>query len=150
MSDDFFEPMARADAPRFFSENGVAIRGIDPIGYVNDQKPVYGRPEFASEHLGITFHHDSAGNRELFLSDPARFAPQFGGYCAFAMSKGALASTVPPAWNIEDVSTVPTDFEVRGDLLYLNYSLSVRDAWRADIKGNVARAHRFWPGILRR
>lgn len=145
-----FEPMdvTGSSAPRFFNVNEVAIRGFDPVGYFKKSEPVKGTADFASDYLGITFWHASAAHKEIFLSDPARYAPQFGGYCAFAMSKGAVASTQPEAWNIEDVSSVPPAHEVHGDLLYLNYSLAVREAWRDDIEGNVARAHSYWPDIL--
>lgn len=146
MMEPSYETMDMDDvAPRFFNTGNIAIRGIDPIGYFVSGGPVEGRREFTSEYLGFTFQHASEQNQRLFQSDPMRYAPQFGGYCAFAMSKGAVASTIPQAWNIEDVSTVPPDHEIHGDLLYLNYSLPVRDAWRADIEGNVARAHSHWP-----
>lgn len=135
-------------ADRFFNTNGVAIRGYDPMGYFQNGAPTLGLETYASEYLGFTFWHATSGNRDKFLSNPAQYAPQFGGYCAFAMSKGAVASTQPEAWNIEDVSTVPPVHEVHGDLLYLNYSLFVRDEWRADMVGAVQRAHNFWPRAL--
>ena len=136
-------------APRFFSHNKLAIRGIDPIGYFMQGKPVFGSEEFASEYLGFTFHHLNNEYRLLFWSNPEKYAPQFGGCCAFAMSKGAVASTIPEAWNIEDVATVPPSHSIHGDLLYLNYSLPVRNAWRADMEGAVTRAHSYWPDALR-
>lgn len=136
-------------APRFFSdENRVAIRGLDPIAYFKHGEPRYGSPEFVSEYLGYFFHHISAENLDLFSSNPQKYAPQFGGYCAFAMSKGAVASTVPPAWNVEDAVSALPEVKILGDLLYLNYSLPVREAWRADIEGNITRANGYWPEAL--
>lgn len=136
-------------APRFFNTGGVAIRGVDPIGYFREGRPVAGDPAITSDYLGFTFRHASADNAALFRSNPEKYAPQFGGYCAFAMSKGAVATTIPQAWNVENVATAPPDYAIHGDLLYLNYSLPVRDAWRADMAGNVTRAHSFWPEALR-
>lgn len=151
MQEPFFESMEMGSnvAPRFFNINGIAIRGVDPIGYFKEGRPVFGKEEFASEYLGFTFWHASEENKKLFESNKPKYAPQFGGYCAYAMSKGAVASTLPEAWNIEDVSTVPPSHEIHGDLLYLNYSLPVRAAWRADMEGAVTRAYGFWPQALR-
>lgn len=151
MSEPFFESMEMDEnvAPRFFNQNNIAIRGIDPIGYFLEGKPVKGSPEFASEYLGFTFYHASEENKALFESNKPKYAPQFGGYCAFAMSKGAVASTIPEAFNIEDVSTVPVNHEIHGELLYLNYSLPVRQAWRSDMEGAVTRAHGYWPDALK-
>ncbi len=150
MSDPLFEPMPMPTgaAPRFFNTGGVAIRGYDPVAYFLGLGPTEGSQEFSSDYLGFTFLHSNAEHQRIFQSEPERYAPQFGGYCAFAMSKGAVATTVPPAWNVEDVATVPPTHEIHGDLLYLNYSLPVRYAWRADIEGNVARAHSHWPQAL--
>lgn len=140
--------MSRPVAARFFNTNGVAIRGFDPVGYFEKGQPLQGRMDFTSDYLGFTFLHQSASNQALFQDDPARYAPQFGGYCAFAMSKGAVATTQPDAWNIENVSSVPPEHEIHGDLLYLNYSLPVRQQWRADIERNVQLAHQYWPSAL--
>ena len=69
-------------------------------------------------------------------ADPEGYAPQSGGYCAFAMSRGYIATSVPEAWTIVD------------GRLYLNYSLQVREMWQRDIPGNIAQANQHWPGIL--
>ena len=134
--------------PRFFSVDGVAIRGFDPVGYFRQGRPVKGEPAFASEHVGFTFWHETDETRSVFESDPKKYAPQFGGYCAFAMSEGAIATTQPDAWTVSDVATVPSTFEVHGELLYLNYSQQVREKWLPDIERNVQLADRHWPGIL--
>jgi hypothetical protein len=77
-----------------------------------------------------------AENLALFKSDPAQYAPQYGGYCAYAVSKGATASTEPEAWTI-----------VNGKL-YLNFSLSVQKRWRKDIPGHIKAADNNWPDVL--
>ena len=123
-------------APRIFAEDGVAIRGADPVAYFTQGQPVEGRTEFAYDWNGATWLFSSAQNRARFISDPEAYAPQYGGYCAFAASEGNLASTVPEAWKIVDGK------------LYLNYSLGVQQLWDQDIPGHIAKANANWPGIL--
>ncbi|NNF24928.1 MAG: YHS domain protein, partial [Rhodobacteraceae bacterium] len=77
-------------------------------------------------------------SKALFDADPAAFAPQYGGYCAYAVSKGATATTDPDAWTVHD------------GRLYLNFSTTVRSIWQEDIPGNIARADANWPGVLDR
>src|SRR3546814_16837754 len=72
------------------------------------------------------------------LADPALYAPQYGGYCAWAVAQGYTASTDPAAWHIE------------GGKLYLNYSLSVPEDWEEDIPGNIVKGDANWPGQIGR
>tara|TARA_R110002051_G_scaffold50724_3_gene97915 strand:+ start:32603 stop:33022 length:420 start_codon:yes stop_codon:yes gene_type:complete len=129
---------ALAASPDIFAVDGLAIRGTDPVAYFKDQMPVAGDPEHRLMWRGATWHFASIANRALFEADPMAYAPQYGGYCAYAASKGAIAMTVPEAWTIYD------------DKLYLNYSESVRDIWRRDIPGNILLADGNWPDILTR
>ena len=85
---------------------------------------------------GATWHFASDANRALFEADPLAFAPQYGGWCAWAVAEGYTASTVPDAWSIVD------------GRLYLNFSRSVQRRWERDIPGNIARADANWPGVL--
>ncbi|MFT4743428.1 MAG: hypothetical protein ACI91Z_001403, partial [Yoonia sp.] len=85
---------------------------------------------------GAQWRFSSAGNLDIFEANPMAYAPQYGGYCAFALSKGALATTDPDAWTIYDGK------------LYLNYSTNVRKIWSQDIPGNIALADANWPTIL--
>lgn len=118
-----------------YSYDGVALGGTDPVAYFTEDKPVEGSSEFAAEHADATWHFASAANRELFLANPEKYAPQYGGYCAYAAAQGAKAKTVPEAWTIHDGK------------LYLNYSLGVRDRWEEDIPGYVAAADKYWPNL---
>ncbi len=127
---------ALAAAPEVYSQAGLAISGTDPVAYFRDGAAVRGHLDFALMWHGATWAFATAENMEAFEMNPDAYAPQFGGYCAFALAQGTLASTVPDAWTI---------YQGR---LYLNYSLSVRDQWTADIPGNLARAAERWPGIL--
>lgn len=127
---------ARASTAPVFSYDGVALRGADPVAFFQEDTHRIGSADFTADWNGAIWHFISAANRDTFVADPDRYAPQYGGYCAFAMSRGAIASSVPEAWTIHE------------DKLYLNYSVEVRTMWRRDIAGNNALADQHWPGIL--
>ncbi|MEM7173012.1 MAG: YHS domain-containing (seleno)protein [Pseudomonadota bacterium] len=114
----------------------VGASGYDVVAYFTEGKPVEGSDAFTADYNGAEWHFSSAENRDAFAADPAKYAPQYGGYCAYAVSQGYTASTVPEAWKIVDGK------------LYLNYSLSVRDLWEEDIPGNIAAADGNWPKVL--
>ena len=124
-----------AEAPVFVTDDG-AIGGYDPVAYFTIGEPTKGSDQFTASWQGATFKFASAANLELFKADPAAYVPQYGGYCAYAVSKGATAGTVAEAWTIADGK------------LYLNYSLGVRQRWRKDVPGHVAAANRNWPAVL--
>jgi YHS domain-containing protein len=126
---------AAAKAP-VFSRNGAAINGYDPVAYFDQSAPVKGLAENAADWNGATWLFSSAQNKDRFVADPQAFAPQYGGYCAYAVAKGSTAKTEPEAWTV---------FEGK---LYLNYSLGVRKIWRKDIPGYIAKADANWPGVL--
>lgn len=119
-----------------FSENDVALRGADPVAYFAEGTHRIGSARNAATWNGTTWHFTSAENRDAFAATPEAYAPQYGGYCAFAMSRGYIAPTVPEAWTIHE------------GRLYLNFSLSVRSQWARDIPGNIALADQYWPAIL--
>ena len=129
-------PPAYAGKPPVFADGDGVIRGYDPVAYFTAGEPVKGSDQYIAEWQGATFKFASAENLSLFQTDPAKYAPQYGGYCAYAVSKGATASTAPEAWTVVDGK------------LYLNYSLEVRNRWREDIPGNIAAANENWPGVL--
>jgi len=131
-----FTRPAMAMEPSVFAEDGVAIRGADPVAFFTEGAPVIGSPEHALMWNDTTWHFASAENMELFMGDPEKYAPQYGGYCAFAMASGYIASTVPEAWTIYE------------DKLYLNYSTGVRGRWERDIPGNIMKADENWPTAL--
>ena len=135
-STPFLGRAAFAASPEVFAESDVAIRGADPVAYFTHGAPRIGSPEHMIMWRGTTWHFESAENRAMFESDPSKYAPQFGGYCAYAMSKGYIASTVPEAWTIHEGK------------LYLNYSTNVRQIWTQDIPGNITKAQAHWPTIL--
>lgn len=124
-----------ASAGEFFERNGVAIDGYDPVAYFNEQRPVKGVPGFRAEFRGSTFQFISAGHRDVFAADPAKYAPHYGGYCAYGMAKGYKAKIDPEA------------FSVIHGTLYLNYSESVRTRWLSDVPGYIRQANANWPQV---
>lgn len=114
----------------------LAIRGYDPVAYFTEEAPVEGTSAYQYEWRGATWQFASEANMELFAADPEAYAPQYGGYCAKALSEGNLASIDPTAWLIVDGK------------LYLNYSAAVQQQWLGDVPGNIARADANWPEIL--
>ena len=118
-----------------FNENGTAIRGYDPVAYFTQGKPVEGNAEHAIEFRGARWHFASAENRDLFAADPEKFAPQYGGYCAWAVANNYIASIDPHAWSIKDGK------------LYLNYSKFLRVRWSVDKAGNIAKGDTNWPSL---
>jgi len=113
----------------------VAIEGTDPVAYFTESRAVEGKSNLIAEWNGAVWRFVSEENRKKFESDPARYAPQYGGYCAWAVSKGYTASIDPNAWSIVDGK------------LYLNYSKNVRKDWQVDAAGNIAKADANWPKL---
>lgn len=132
----FFTRPAMAAEPEVFSDGGIAIRGADPVAFFTEGGPVIGSADHALMWRGTTWHFASAENMEQFMADPEAYAPMYGGYCSYAMSKGYVATSVPEAWTIYE------------DKLYLNYSVNVRQIWSEDIPGNIAAANENWPTAL--
>ena len=132
----FAATRSTAQTARFYNENGIAIDGTDAVAYFTEGRPVAGNAAFTSDWMGVTWQFASDENRAAFAADPEAYAPQYGGYCAWAVSQGYTASTVPEAWKIVDGK------------LYLNFSPRIQRRWERDIPGNIAAADRNWPGVL--
>jgi YHS domain-containing protein len=114
-----------------------AIKGYDPVAYFTDGKPVEGKQEFAYEWKGAKWFFANAEHRDQFKASPEKYAPQYGGYCAYAVANGKTADIDPKAWKI-----------VNGKL-YLNYDLDVQKKWQTDIPGYIDKANKNWPGVLK-
>ena len=119
-----------------YTEGGIAIDGSDAVAYFDGNGPVAGDPAITYAYMGATWQFSTEANRDAFAADPAAYAPQYGGYCAYAVSQGYTAPTVPEAWSIVDGK------------LYLNFSTGVRRRWERDIPGHIAAADANWPGVL--
>lgn len=132
-----FSGVAMAAKPEVYSPTfGDAIRGYDPVAYFTEGKPVKGSDEFSYDYKGTTWLFASAENKRAFEEKPEKYAPQYGGYCAWAVSQGYTASIDPDAWTIVD------------GRLYLNYSKSVQETWSQDVTGNIRKADANWPKVL--
>lgn len=116
----------------------IAIRGADPVAYFTESKAVPGSSDHRLIWNGAVWYFSSEANKNAFKADPLAYAPQYGGYCAKALSEGNLASIDPRAWKIVDGK------------LYLNYSADVQAQWVQDIPGNIQKADDFWPSVLSR
>ena len=129
-------PRAMAQTAQIYTEDGIAIDGSDTVAYFEGNGPVAGDPSITTNYMGASWRFVSEENRAKFEADPMAYAPQYGGYCAYAVSQGYTASTVPEAWSIVDGK------------LYLNFSTSVRRRWERDIPGRIAAADANWPSVL--
>ncbi len=116
--------------------NKLAMNGYDVMTYWKGGEPKEGDPEIAADYKGATWIFVNEKNRASFLANPEAFAPQYGGYCAYAAAQGQVSDVDPFAWRIY------------GDKLYLNYSPQVRRLWANDIDGNIAKADSLWPAPL--
>ena len=113
----------------------IAVQGHDPVAYFTDGKPVKGSKDFSVTHNDATFRFASAANRDKFKKSPDAYAPQYGGYCAWAVSQGYHAKGDARFWKIVDGK------------LYLNYNSSVQKTWEGDVPGFISAANTNWPKI---
>ncbi len=129
--------LADAPAVNLGHFNKLALNGYDVMTYWKGGKPKEGNPDISAEYNGAKWVFVSQANRETFLKNPARYAPQYGGYCAYAAAQNAVADVDPYTWRIWK------------DKLYLNYSPRVRRQWASDIDANIEKADTYWPGLLK-
>lgn len=129
---------ASALAGEFFEPGGVAIRGHDPVAYFKESRAVQGSAKFTALHKGSLFRFSSAANRDAFAAHPDRYAPQYGGFCAYAAARGYKASIDPNA------------FTIHNNKLYLNYDKRTETLWRRDIPGEISKADKIWFEVMRK
>ena len=136
----FFAPATFAGAKTLINvdKSGLAVQGYDVVAYFTDGKPVKGSPQFTSSHGGGTYQFASAEHKAAFDREPSKYAPQFGGFCAYAVSKNTTAKIEPDAFQIVD-----------GRLL-LQYDKSIRDKFSKDTAGYLTKADANWPGLVTR
>jgi YHS domain-containing protein len=133
-----FASSAAAEMPPIFSDGDGAIRGYDPVAYFIQGKPLEGSKQFTHQWRGAHWRFASAENRDRFAAMPNKYAPQYGGYCAYGVAQGYAVKIEPEAWSI-----------VEGRL-YLNYSVGVQGDWKEDIPGYISKANANWPQVLKR
>ncbi|MEM6577606.1 MAG: YHS domain-containing (seleno)protein [Pseudomonadota bacterium] len=132
-------PGMAAEAEWYAGQDGYAADGADVVAYFSldaDARGVAGDDAYATEWNGARWRFSSADTLAAFEAEPERYAPQYGGYCAWAVAQGYTAHGDINAWHIVN------------DRLYLNYSRRIRTRWRKDIPGFIAQADANWPDLL--
>lgn len=114
---------------------GIGIKGYDPVAYVSESRPTQGSEAYAYTYKGSKFLFASASNRDAFAKEPDRYAPQFGGYCAYGTAGGYKVDTQPDAFSVIDGK------------LYLNYNTHVRKLWNVDRAEKIQQAEANWPEV---
>ena len=115
--------------------DGFAIKGFDPVSYFTNRKPEMGMTKFKFEWMGANWQFTNKEHMDMFMKDPEKYAPQFGGYCAFAASKNKLVHSDPSVWTIEN------------GRLYLNVNSGAQKLFRKDLKKNIMMAEKNWPTL---
>ncbi|WP_373975526.1 YHS domain-containing protein [Chitinibacter sp. SCUT-21] len=116
-------------------EQGVGLKGYDPVAYFTAKAPTLGNAAYSAQHDGVTYHFASKANRDKFTANPAHYAPQFGGFCAMGVALDKKLDGDPQAWKIVDGK------------LYLNVNKEVQKKWLQDVPGNLKKANMEWPSI---
>ncbi|MGH1543338.1 MAG: YHS domain-containing (seleno)protein [Arenicella sp.] len=124
------------EGPTYVGKNGFAIKGYDTVAYFTESKPVVGKEEFKTQWNHATWLFSSQENLDLFTANPEKYAPQYGGYCAFAAAKDSFAK-------IE-----PDQFTILNDKLYLNYNARINKKWTKNRDKFIISADKNWPGLL--
>ena len=115
--------------------SNLAVDGHDVVAYFTRGAPVEGSAEHSTEWRGAEWRFASAENLARFRENPERYAPAYGGYCAYAVSQGYTAPGDPEHWAIHE------------GRLYLNYDADTQDQWSADRTTHIAAADRHWPAV---
>ncbi len=118
-----------------FTSSEGAIHGYDPVAYFKESKPVKGDKKFSLSWNAATWYFASQANLDAFKASPEKYAPQYGGYCAYGLASGHKAPTVPEAWTIANGK------------LYLNYNKDVMESWRKKQPEYIQTADKNWPAL---
>jgi len=131
---------AYAEKPPVYTAafSNVGVNGYDVVAYFSAGQPTRGVAQFKTTHNGVEYRFANAANLAAFRANPARYLPQYGGYCAWAVSQGYTASADPTNWRIVD------------GRLYLNYNDEIQRRWEGDIAGHIRSANANWPDVLSR
>ena len=129
-----FTVLAESNINTTFFGN-LAVEGFDTVAYFTENKPVEGSKKYQTTWQGANWRFSSQTNLDLFKQDPSKYAPQYGGYCAYAVSKNKTASIEPEL------------FVIHNDKLYLSYSKSVSKKFKADRDGYIQKAETNWPRL---
>jgi len=130
-----FVAPAFAQSSQIFQTDAGAIKGYDPVAFFTVGKPVMGKKEYSYEWQGANWYFSSAENLKAFKKESEKFAPQYGGYCAYGTSEGHKAPTETETWTIVN------------NKLYFNYNKDVQAEWKKDQKTRIEKADKVWPAI---
>jgi YHS domain-containing protein len=131
-------PINTLEAGFFGGRGDVAIRGFDTVAYFTDAKPVPGQDAFATQWMGATWKFASQAHLDQFKASPEKYAPQYGGYCAYGVSQGYL------------VKVEPDQFKILDGKLYLNYDAAVQAKWLKDPVGFIRIADTKFADLLKK
>lgn len=126
----------KGKGPTYIDNKGRAINGYDTVAYFTQRKPVKGTPEFSYDWKHGTWLFSSQANLDLFKASPEKYAPQYGGYCAYAIAIDRL------------VPIDPTQFTVLNDKLYLNYSPRIQRRWEKNRDSYLRDSEKNWPLLI--
>ena len=132
-----FGARTQAADPVNKTASGLAVRGYDIVGYFADGKPVKGKKVFQVQWNGAVWHFSNAEQRDQFEVNPEKYAPEFGGYCAWAVSQNSIVDADPHVWSIVDGK------------LYLNYNKEVQKTWKRNMEQFIVDGDRNWPEVLK-
>jgi YHS domain-containing protein len=124
-----------AQQPEIFSTDAGAIAGYDPVAFFKEGKAVPGKKELTTSWNGADWHFSSSENLTLFEREPAKYAPQYGGYCAYGTAAGHKSPTLAETWTIVN------------DKLYFNYNPKVKKLWNENQKALIETADNNWPVV---
>jgi YHS domain-containing protein len=124
-----------AQQSEIFAPGGKAIKGYDPVAFFKESKPVKGSDKFQYKWKDATWFFSTSENLEAFKADPEKYAPQYGGYCAYGTSQGHKAPTQTDTWT------------VLNDKLYFNYNDKVKELWTKDQANLIKVADEKWPEV---
>ena len=130
---------AFADKPPIYTPafSNLAVGGYDSVAYFKEGQAVKGEKAFSTTWNGAQFQFATKANLDAFVKAPSRFAPQYGGYCAWAAAQGKTALGDPPVWKIDN------------EKLYLNYNADVQRKWESDTPGLILKADKNWPQLMK-
>ena len=130
-----FSCSSKQNNAEIFIVDGKAIRGYDAVAFHKQQKAVEGNKAFSYDWNGATWQFASEDHLALFKTDPGKYAPQYGGYCAYGTAEGHKAPTETGTWTISDGK------------LYFNYNNEVKELWMKDQDAYIKKADKLWPAV---
>ena len=131
-------PILAGDLVNVSGASKVAVAGYDPVAFFTDAKAVNGSPFISATYQGATYFFATEEHKILFVQNPGKFAPQYGGFCAYGVGLNALFPV--------DIST----WQIRNDKLYLNLNSDILKKFNADFDGNIGKAEKNWPGLVQK